>query len=161
MERYFEKISFEQFKKDIKDDKYLYEEYSLPIRKTKSSVGYDFIAIEDFEMQPGEIKKIPTGYKASFGSDEMLMLLVRSSMGFKYNVRMCNQVGIIESDYYNNIDNEGHLFIALQNEGDKTFCVKKGEGYAQGIFTKILTCGEDVDNVRTGGIGSTDKKEGK
>ena len=37
------------------------------------------------------------------------MLLVRSSMGFKYNVRLCNQVGIVDSDYYNNPDNEGHM----------------------------------------------------
>ena len=160
MERYFEKISFEQFKKDIKDDSNLYEEYKLPIRKTKCSAGYDFLAIEDFEIMPGEIKKIPTGYKANFGADEMLMLLVRSSMGFKYNMRMTNQVGIIESDYYNNKENEGHLFIALQNEGDKVFKVKKGDAYSQGIFTKFLTCGDEGLEVRTGGIGSTNKKEG-
>ncbi|MBQ7032013.1 MAG: hypothetical protein IJN13_06610 [Bacilli bacterium] len=160
MERYFEKISFEQFKKDIKDDSNLYEEYKLPIRKTKCSAGYDFLAIEDFEIMPGEIKKIPTGYKANFGADEMLMLLVRSSMGFKYNMRMCNQVGIVESDYFNNPDNEGHLFVALQNEGDKIFKVKKGEAYSQGIFTKFLTCGDEVNEIRTGGIGSTNKKEG-
>jgi len=160
MERYFEKISFEQFQKDIKNDKFLYEEYKLPQRKTKHSAGYDFLAIEDFEIKPGEIKKIPTGYKSNFQNDEMLMLLVRSSMGFKYNIRMCNQVGIVESDYYNNQDNEGHLFVALQNEGDKTFNVKKGESYAQGIFTKFLTCGDEVSEVRSGGIGSTNKKEG-
>lgn len=47
--------------------------------------------------------KIPTGYKATFESDEMLMIVVRSSVGFKYNVRLTNQVGIIESDYYNNV----------------------------------------------------------
>ena len=160
MERYFEKISFNQFKKDIKDDNKLYEEYNLPIRKTKYSAGYDFLAIEDFEINLGEIKKIPTGYKAHFGMDEMLMILVRSSMGFKYNIRLCNQVGIVESDYYNNADNEGHLFVALQNEGDKVFKVKKGEAYAQGIFTKFLTCGDEVEDIRTGGIGSTNKKEG-
>ena len=157
MERYFEKISFEQFKKDIKDDINLYNSYELPERKTKNSAGYDFIAIEDFELKPGEIKKIPTGYKANFGSDEMLMLLVRSSMGFKYNIRMTNQVGIIESDYYNNEDNEGHMFVSLQNEGDKTYIVKKGESYTQGIFTKFLTCGDK--NKRVGGLGSTNKKE--
>lgn len=160
MERYFEKISFNQFKKDIKDDNKLYEEYNLPIRKTKYSAGYDFLAIEDIEINPGEIKKIPTGYKAYFGIDEMLMILVRSSMGFKYNIRLCNQVGIVESDYYNNADNEGHLFVVLQNEGDKVFKVKKGEAYAQGIFTKFLTCGDEVEDIRTGGIGSTNKKEG-
>ena len=132
----------------------------LPERKTKHSAGYDFFAIEDFEIKPGEIKKIATGYKANFLKDEMLMLFVRSSMGFKYNIRMCNQVGIVESDYYNNIDNEGHLFIALQNEGNRLYRVQKGEAYAQGVFTKFLTCGDENDNIRKSGIGSTNKKEG-
>ena len=95
--RYFEKISFKQFSKDICDDKDLYEEYELPKRATKSSAGYDFYALYDMVLHPGEILKIPTGYKAKFNYDEMLMLVIRSSMGFKYNVRMCNQVGIIDS----------------------------------------------------------------
>ena len=161
MERYFEKISFNQFKNDIIDDKSLYHEYILPIRKTKNSAGYDFIAMEDFEIKPGEIKKIPTGYKAYLGGDEVLMLFVRSSMGFKYNIRMVNQVGIIDSDYYNNNDNEGHIFVKIQNEGDKVYSIKKGEGYAQGIFLKYLTCGDIVEEDRFGGLGSTNKKEGE
>ena len=155
--RKFEKVSIDEFSKYY--DKKLYEEYDLPKRMTSHSAGYDFFAIEGFTLKPGEIKKIPTGYKATFGSDEMLMILVRSSMGFKYNVRMTNQVGIIESDYYNNIDNEGHIFVSLQNEGDRDFVVKKGEGYAQGIFTKFLICDDDVTtNERQGGLGSTNKE---
>lgn len=70
--------------------------------------------------------KIPTGYKATFESDEMLMIVVRSSIGFKYNVRLTNQVGIIESDYYNNRDNEGHMWVCLQNHGDKEYIINKG-----------------------------------
>ena len=155
--RKFEKVSIDEFSKYY--DKKLYEEYDLPKRMTAYSAGYDFLAIEGFTIKPGEIKKIPTGYKATFGNDEMLMIFVRSSMGFKYNVRMTNQVGIIESDYYNNIDNEGHLFVSLQNEGDRDFVVKKGEGYAQGIFTKFLICDDDVTtNERQGGLGSTNKE---
>ena len=155
--RKFEKVSIDEFSKYY--DKKLYEEYDLPKRMTSHSAGYDFFAIEGFTIKPGEIKKIPTGYKATFGSDEMLMILVRSSMGFKYNVLMTNQVGIIESDYYNNIDNEGHIFVSLQNEGDIDFVVKKGEGYAQGIFTKFLICDDDVTtNERQGGLGSTNKE---
>ncbi len=161
MERCFEKISFEQFKKDIKDDKKLYEEYKLPVRKTKHSAGYDLLAIEDFEIAPGEIKKIPTGYKAKFPGDEMLMLVVRSSMGFKYNVRNTNQVGIIDSDFYNNPDNEGHFYVSLQNEGDKVYKVQKGESYSQGIFIKYLTCGDEGEGVRQGGLGSTNRKKEK
>ena len=158
MDRFFEKISYQQFSVDILGDNYLYDNYSLPKRGSKYSCGYDFFAIQDMVIRPGEIKKIPTGYKAKFGSDEFLMLVVRSSMGFKYNVRMCNQVGIIDSDYYNNIDNEGHIWISLQNEGDKDYVIDKGTAYAQGIFMKYLTCGEDIDTSRNGGIGSTDGK---
>ncbi|MDO4963097.1 MAG: deoxyuridine 5'-triphosphate nucleotidohydrolase [bacterium] len=157
--RKFEKISFEQFKKDIKDDKVLYESYNLPKRKTKSSAGYDFFAISDFEIEPGRIKKIPTGIKAKYPFDEVLLLVVRSSMGFKYNVRMCNQVGVIDSDFYNNEENEGHMWFALQNEGDNTFKVKSGESFGQGIFIKYYTCGEEVEDERKSWTGKP--KEGE
>ena len=155
--RCFEKISFDQFSKDIINNDKLYQDYLLPKRATKNSCGYDFYAISDMVLHPGEIKKIPTGYKAKFNSDEMLMLVVRSSMGFKYNVRMCNQVGIIDSDYYQNLDNEGHIWVALQNEGKEDYEIKKGTAYCQGIFLKYLTCGDEVINERKSGIGSTDK----
>ncbi|MCI6266338.1 MAG: deoxyuridine 5'-triphosphate nucleotidohydrolase [Erysipelotrichaceae bacterium] len=157
MERYFEKISFEQFSKDICSDIDLYHEYDLPRRASENACGYDFFAISDMVLHPGEIRKIPTGYRAKFLEDEMLLLVVRSSMGFRYNVRMCNQVGVIDSDYYNNSNNEGHLWVALQNEGDQDYMIRKGTAYCQGIFTKFLTCGEIVDCKRTGGFGSTDK----
>lgn len=152
MSRYFENISFEQFKKDIKDDKKLYEEYLLPKRSTKNSAGYDFFAIEDFVISPGEVKKIPTGYRAKFEEDEVLFLVVRSSMGFKHNVRMTNQVGVIDSDFYSNLKNNGHMFVSLQNHGDKEYVVKKGEAYCQGIFMKYLTVDneEKIDKERTG-----------
>lgn len=157
MKRGFEKISFDQFRKDVDDNKMLYHEYNLPRRSTKYSAGYDFFAIEEFVLRPGERKKIPTGVKVSMNQSEMLMIVVRSSMGFKYNVRMCNQVGIIESDYYNNIDNEGHIWIALENRGEKEYKVMKDAKYAQGIFTTFLTTDEEeeITNERVGGIGST------
>ena len=162
MGRFFEKVSFDEFKKYYGDNEKLYNDYMLPSRKTKHSAGYDFFAIEDFKINPGEIKKIPTGCCAKFGIGEVLMLFVRSSMGFKYNVRMCNQVGIVDSDYYHNPDNEGHMFIALQNEGDKIFEVRAGSAFAQGIFTKfLLTDDDNVSTRRVSGIGSTNKKEGK
>lgn len=161
MSRGFEKISYEQFKKDVFDDIRLYEEYSLPKRSTKYSAGYDFFALYDFILKPGEIMKIPTGVKVQMNSDEMMMLLVRSSMGFKYNIRMCNQVGIFESDYYNNETNEGHAWLKLQNEGDKDYIVKKGDAICQGIFTKFLTIDDEkeIETIRKGGIGSTNKEE--
>lgn len=143
--RKFEKISFEQFKKDIGDDIKLYNEFRMPSRETMYAAGYDFYAIESFLLKPGEIMKIPTGIKVSMENDEVLFLYVRGSQGFKYNVRLCNQVGVVDKDYYNNPDNEGHIWIALQNQGEKDYIVNKGDGIIQGIFSKYLLTDDDVN----------------
>ena len=120
------------------------------------------MAIEDIVINPGEIVKIPTGIKAVFPEDETLLLFVRGSVGYHWNVRMCNQVAIIDSDFYNNVGNEGHMWFALQNEGDKTFIIKKGESFGQGIFIKyfVVDDEEDIENVRIGGFGSTNERDG-
>jgi len=141
--RDFEKISFNQFKKDIKDNKELYDSYELPKRNSKSTAGYNIYLLEDLSIKPNEIKKIPTGLKAYFNDDEVLLIILRSSMGFKYNIRLCNQVGVVDADYYNNKDNEGHLWIKIQNEGNETVNFPKGEAIAQGIFLKYLTTDSD------------------
>lgn len=161
MPRYFEKISFEQWQKDIGNDQQIYNNHELPKRQTKYSAGYDFKSPIDFILHPGDVKKIPTGVKCRMNESDMLMMVVRSSMGFQYNVRMINQVGIIESDYFNNPDNEGHLWIGLQNHGDKDYVVKIGDRIGQGIFINFLTVDEEkkIIEKRIGGFGSTDKEK--
>ncbi len=155
--RCFEKISFEQFKKDIGDDIELYNNLQLPKRSTKNSAGYDFKSLSSFTLKSGERKKIPLGVKVSLEDDEVLLIVVRSSMGFKYNIRLCNQVGIIDSDYYNNENNEGHIWICLENEGKEDFNILSGDKICQGIFVKYLTVDneDNIDNSRNGGFGST------
>ena len=155
--RKFEKISLKEFIKDTGLTEKEYNEITLPQRATKNSAGYDFHLLEDLTLKPNEIKKIPTGIKAKMNNDEVLMIYIRSSLGFKYNLRLCNQVGIIDSDYYNNIDNEGHIFIAIQNEGKETITLKTNDRFAQGLFIKYLTVDDEkeIKNARTGGIGST------
>ena len=89
-------------------------------------------------------------------------MYIRSSLGFKYNLRMCNQVGIIDSDYYNNINNEGHIFVKIKNEGQEDVILKKNDRYVQGIIQKYYIV-DDEDNEyydkRIGGFGSTNKGE--
>lgn len=158
--RKFEKISFEQWKKDIGEDESVYAKHELPKRATKYSAGYDFRSPIDFVLRPGEVKKIPTGVKIDMNEDEMFLIVVRSSMGFKYNVRLTNQVAIFEKDYCNNPSNEGHAWLSLQNHGTDDFVVHVGDRIAQGIFTKFLTVDNEdlIESERTGGIGSTGKE---
>jgi len=155
--RKFELISEKQYEKDLKEV-CNYNDLELPTRSTKHSAGYDFKSPIDFTLNPGESKKVPTGIKASMNEDEFLAILVRSSMGFKYNIRLCNQVGIVDSDYYNNPDNEGHIFIKIQNEGNESITINKGDRFAQGIFMNYLITDDDMAfGERTGGFGSTNK----
>ena len=149
--RDFEKISFNQFKKDIEDNKELYESYKLPSRNSTNAAGYDFYLIKDIEIKPNEIIKIPTGIKAYFEPDEVLFMIVRSSTGFKYNIRLVNQVGVIDADYYNNKNNEGHIFIKIQNEGTETVKFDAGDHLVQGIFINFLKTDSDknIQSERT------------
>lgn len=161
--RGFEKISVEQFRKDFNsyiDNGMIYEDIAIPKRSTNLAAGYDFFAPFDFTLKPGDIIKIPTGIKSYMLDDEFLGIYTRSGVGFKYNVRLCNQVGIIDADYYSIESNEGHIYVAMQNHGSKDWAIKKGDKIVQGIFQKYLVIDNEVmeDKIRTGGLGSTNKE---
>lgn len=157
----FEKVSFAQYCKDVGGDANLTAEYNdikLPVRKTKLSAGYDFHTPFAFDLAPNESIKIPTGIKVRIKDGQFLAIHVRSSIGFKYGAVLSNGTGIIDGDYYGNVDNEGHIFIKLVNlstEG-KTLHCNKGDAIAQGIFMPYdITVDDEASGIRTGGIGST------
>lgn len=159
--RKFEKISFEQFKKDVSDDKELYESIVLPKRSTSKSAGYDIRSIENGIVKPGQVMRFKTGLKVCMNDDEVFNIYSRSSFGLKYNVTMANSVGVIDADYYNNEDNEGHFSIVLVNHSNNDFEVKVGDRIAQGVFMKYLCVDDEIksDKKRKGGFGSTGKEE--
>lgn len=128
----------------------------LPVRKTAKSAGYDIESGEDRDIAPGETAVIQTGLKAYMEGDEYLALHIRSSMAIKHGLVLINSTGIIDADYYNNEDNEGHLMAAIHNTGKTVFHISKGDRIMQGIFCRYLTAdGDQAEGVRKGGIGST------
>jgi len=158
--RSFEKISYQQFQKDFSND-VEYDTIKIPKRKTISSAGYDFFLPFNLIIKPNETIKIPTGIKVCLEANEFLSIVVRSSLGIKYNMRMCNQVGIIDADYYNNEENEGHIITFIKNEGSEIVELEQGKGFVQGILLNYLTVSdeESINDRRNGGFGSTDKEE--
>lgn len=129
---------------------------NIPKRKTKGSAGYDFGCPFDICLLPGQEVVIPTGIKCRMDDGWVLKVYPRSGLGFKYRCRLANTVGVIDSDYYNNPDNEGHILIKIVNEGNKKMELHAGDSFAQGIFSEFgITTDDDVEDSRVGGIGST------
>ena len=135
-----------------------YEYVNLPQRKTKQSAGYDIESAVNVVINPGETKLIPTGIKVYMDENEWLGIYIRSSLAIKYGLVLANSVAVIDSDYYNNPDNEGHLMLPIRNVSRMPYTVIKGDRIAQGIFHQYYKVdGDSADGSRTGGIGSTGK----
>lgn len=167
----FEKVSYEQFEKDwlifeaenkialpenfIRE---IYDNIKLPERATSGSAGYDFCTPIEFNLNPRETIKIPTGIRCKMDAGWVLKIYPRSGLGFKYCEMLANTVGIIDEDFYYS-DNEGHIHIKILNNGNNSFSVEEGKGFCQGIFVPFgITVDDNVETKRNGGWGSTDKK---
>lgn len=134
----------------------------LPERKTKYSAGYDIEAAEDCTIPAFKLGQAPTlvktGLKAYMPEDEYLMLCNRSSNPKKKGLVMANSVGIIDSDYYGNPENDGAFMFSFFNIKEEPVEIKKGECIGQAIFQKYLTVDNDhAEGERLGGFGSTSK----
>ena len=166
----FEKVSYSAFNKDMVrygfDPGQIYPAYKnivIPKRKTKHSAGYDFVTPVSFVLSPYETMIIPTGIKVYFEPEEAkrwhLALYIRSSIGIKRGIVMANQTGVIDSDYYNNIDNEGDMLIAIKNTNNCHVGFKAGDRLIQGIFQMHgITSDDEASGERIGGVGSTNKQ---
>ena len=101
---------------------------------------------------------VSTGMKVKLADDEYLEIMARSSLPHKHWLVMANAVGIIDADYYNNPDNEGHIMLPLVNHGENEVRIVKGMRVAQGIFYRYLVADGDAAGCgagRNGGFGST------
>lgn len=165
----FEKVSYEQFEKDMLDCfpymnltkekvENAYNNIKLPKRSTKGSAGYDFFLPFDIGFKPNEYVRLPTGIRCEMEEGWVLMLYPRSGLGFKYIERFANSTGVIDSDYAY-ADNEGHIHCKVKFG---TYVrLEAGKAFMQGVFVPFgITVDDDADGVRVGGFGSTDRKDG-
>ena len=192
----FEKVSFEQYLKDwknlynpnnpndydeniVKKIKDIYDNIKLPSRSTKGSAGFDFYSPFSFTMKIGSNIIIPTGIRFKTNTKGVVLCVFpRSGLGTKYGIQIANTVGIIDEDYYE-ADNEGHIMIKLQMNGqfmpltiefsdddtdsmdhahtyvNTNLRIESGTKFCQGIVLKYFNDGQEVDKQRTGGFGST------
>lgn len=161
----FEKVSFEQFATAMKEEfgigeaeaKMMYDLIDLPVRATTGSAGYDFKSPINFTLAPGFSVKIPTGIRVKIDEGWWLCCAPRSGLGCKYRMQLDNTIGVIDSDYYNSV-NEGHIYAKITNDSkeNKDLVVWMGDRFMQTIFIPYgITYSDAADGVRNGGWGST------
>ena len=168
----FEKVSFKQFKYDLERDvikwnakmftdteiEDMYYSIKLPQRSTKGSAGFDFFApYSQKAFKDTRYNIMLTGIKAKMPKDVVLILLPRSSLAVKNSFTLVNTTGVIDSDYYNNEQNEGHIKCMYRA---KNLLIEKGDKFMQGIFLNYKTTNEEIkpEKIRDGGFGSTGRK---
>jgi len=128
----------------------------VPTYGTDGAAGFDFYAIEDVELLPGETKLIKTGIAMEIPVGYEVQVRPRSGMSLKTSFRVANAPGTIDADYRgecNVIGQNVHQYHMLD--------IKKGDRIAQGVLSKVPQADfEVVDELSdtdrgTGGYGST------
>ena len=145
--------------------KYKDQKDLLPIKTTRLSAGYDFKAAEDIVIpafQPGvKPVMVPTGVKCKLSPNQVLLCFNRSSNPLKRNLVLANGVGVIDADYFNNSNNEGHIAGIFYNFGSTSYTIKRGDRIMQGVVVDYqnLAKASIANTNRTGGFGSTGSNE--
>lgn len=130
----------------------------LPTYATEGSAGLDLRAClnADLMIYPGETHLIPTGLAIHIRNAAYAgMILPRSGLGHKNGIVLGNLVGLIDSDYQNEI------MISAWNRGSSKFLLRIMERLAQLVIIPVkrvnfnLVTNFESNECRTGGFGST------
>lgn len=163
----------DQFDGDVKMEK-AYPDAKYPVYSTLGSAGADFFCAQEVTIDPVPVKifneeglmgakptLVHTGIKAFMQPDEALMLYNRSSNPKKLGLVLANGVGVVDSDYYGNPDNDGEIMFAFYNVSGKPVTLNVGDKIGQGVFQKFLRAevgSQTLDVTRQSGFGSTGRK---
>lgn len=128
----------------------------LPKYETVGSVGFDFVARENTEIQPRAVALVPGNVIVEVPIGYMLLVSLRSSTPRKKGLLCPHGIGVIDHDYCGPHD---EIKIQVYNFTDKSVTVLRGDKIAQGIFVRVDKCEfEEVEHIKKqsrGGFGST------
>jgi len=148
--------------------KKLHPDATIPTYGSDGAAGFDFYAIEDVILIPGETKLIKTGLAMAIPVGFEIQIRPRSGMSLKTNFRIANAPGTIDSDYRGEFCIIGHHVAQsekLKNSGGflktKPIEIKKGDRIAQGVLNRVPKASfevvEELDSTNRGvrAFGST------
>jgi dUTP pyrophosphatase len=128
--------------------KKLHAAAQLPQRGTAISAGADLYCIEDFTLEPGERKLVPTGLAIEIPPGFYGRVAPRSGLAVKHGIDVL--AGVIDADY------RAEVKVPLINFGRKAVSFNAGERVAQLIIEQAAMC----EYVWTEELGDTQRGEG-
>ena len=133
-----------------------YSKTKYPITKAHSTdSGYDLKSVEEFSLEPGEIKLIPTGIKLALPKNYEAQVRPKSGLSSK---GFMVYLGTVDNEY------RGEIKVIAQNNSIKKIDIKDGQKIAQIVFNKLdnielleLSDIQEDTERGDGGFGSTGK----
>lgn len=143
----------------------LHPDAMIPTYGTDGAAGFDFYALEDVTIDPGQTKLIKTGIAMAIPEGYEVQVRPRSGMSLKTLFRVANAPGTIDSDYRGECCIIGHNagMVTYNDLVDPTIEIKKGDRIAQGVLCEVPQANfqvvENLDETERGegGFGSTGK----
>jgi dUTP pyrophosphatase len=138
--------------------KKLHEDAVVPTYGTDGAAGFDFYALEEVTLLPGQTQLIKTGLAMAIPQGYEIQVRPRSGMSLKTSFRIANAPGTIDSDYRGEC-----CVIGTNNSEYEHITIKKGDRIAQGVLSRVPQANfqvvEDLDDTDrgSGGYGSTGK----
>lgn len=128
----------------------LHEDAVIPTRGTALAAGLDLCCVEEFILNPGDIKLVPTGLAMELPPSHEGQVRPRSGLAAKHGVTVLNSPGTIDEDY------RGEIKVILINHGLRTFIGHKGDRIAQLVVAKVVI----PEVVETTELSGTQRGEG-
>lgn len=125
----------------------------MPRRATKGSAGYDVYAPKRIVLNASEWQVVDLGFRFEPGDipeSFAAFLMVRSSVGAKKGVHMRNAVGLIDSDYHENV------MATLKTDREEAV-FEKGDRILQFYISPVHRIEGEIEptETRISGYGST------
>lgn len=151
----------------------------IPTYAHETDGGADIYAVEDITLRPSEQTIVKTGLKIACPPGYAVLVHPRSGLSAKTKMRVCNAIGLIDSDYRSEVGviienneapikdltydfDENHRPVLTSILHGADLHITKGERFAQLRLVKvphmIFHQVDSIDNVegdRGGGFGST------
>lgn len=129
----------------------------IPRFQTAGAAGFDLHCLAKTVLLPGQHVAVRTGLALAVPPGYALLVYPRSGHARKYGITLSNAVGVIDSDY------REEVLVLLYNAGSETVTFTKGDRIAQAVVHRlppvsIQEVAELEETTRKGGFGSTGNK---